>query len=104
MEAPKTKFEIWLEGVQKMREKYYEKTYSNLKCPPLTYKKGKRYVKIITDRSVWGFVSMVDDPSKNERVGDLLKAASYKTPAKHARGNIFDGTARFGIHGPDYLK
>ena len=35
--------------------------------------------------------------------GDLLKAATWKAPAKHARGNIIDGTARYGVYGPEYL-
>jgi hypothetical protein len=55
----------------------------------LTYKKGRRYDKLImltggrrTQRSVWGFVE--------RSTGDILKAASWRAPAKILRGNIFD--------------
>jgi len=27
-----------------------------------------------------------------------------EAPAKHARGNIIDGTARYGVYGPEYIK
>lgn len=39
--------------------------------------------------------------------GDVLKPASYKVPAKNARGNIFDahyGLSRVNHFGPEYLK
>jgi hypothetical protein len=35
--------------------------------------------------------------------GDLLKPASWKSPAKHARGNIFEGTDKWEYFGPQYL-
>ena len=37
-------------------------------------------------------------------VGDLLKAEGWNAPAKHSRGNIFDGTAKYTMFGPAYLK
>jgi hypothetical protein len=70
---------------------------------------GKRYAKIIArDRgsidnekmgSAWAFIDL--------RNGDVLKPASWNTPAKHARGNIFDehgGTKYITPHGPMYLR
>jgi len=33
-----------------------------------------------------------------------LKAATWKAPAKHARGNIIDGTAQYSEYGPSYIK
>jgi len=36
--------------------------------------------------------------------GDLLKPAGWRTPAKHSRGNIFDGTDNWSYYGPEYLK
>jgi len=40
------------------------------------------------------------------RAGDVFKSASYKAPAKHARGNIYDesGVDCWGWHGPHYLR
>lgn len=99
-----TKFEKWLNGVNGELKEYYEINLPNLKFTPLTYVKGSKYTKIVRRGGVWGFVSMVDNPKKGEKVGDLLKAASWLSPAKHPRGNIFDGTAQYDVHGPSYLK
>jgi len=54
--------------------------------------------------AVWGFVALKDDPTKNIKLGDLLRAASYNAPAKHARGNILNNSGRYDWTGPDYLK
>ncbi len=70
----------------------------------LTYKKGRRYDKLImltggrsNGRSVWGFVE--------RSTGDILKAASWRAPAKTLRGNIFDPDPMENMHwtGPAYL-
>ncbi len=72
---------------------------------------GGKYARISHDsrqfpgnRSVWGFVAMVDNPSKGFVKGDLLKAAGWNTPAKHARGNILNGTANYTKWSPAYIK
>jgi len=79
-----------------------------------TIKFGNKYAKI-TDgytniqgmriESVWGFVVLKECTVAgiNYKTGDLLKAASYNAPAKHARGNIIDGTAKYDVWGPVYL-
>lgn len=52
---------------------------------------GKKYVKIITKSSVWGFI-VKDHTDKKFSKGDILKAAGYSSPARNAsRGNILDG-------------
>lgn len=56
------------------------------------------------NRSVWGFIAMVDNPSKGFVKGDLLKAAGWNTPAKNARGNILSGTSNYGKYSPAYMK
>jgi hypothetical protein len=55
----------------------------------LSVKSGKKYIKVISDDSVWGFiVNTADDPQF--RYGDILKAAGWATPARNsARGNVF---------------
>ena len=66
----------------------------------ITVKFGRKYAKLLSNNggSVWAFVDMI--------TGDLLKAASWATPAKHARGNI--ETAQYGRNyvwtGPNYLR
>jgi len=81
-----------------------EKTFFN-------YKEGRKYIKIIQNgeyqRTVWGFINKTD--FKHFKVGDVLKAAGWNTPAlNQPRGNLLDGyeipmgTTR--LYGPDYLK
>ena len=51
---------------------------------------GKAYLKVIKDGSVHSFI--VKDDSGKFKAGDVLKAASFKAPAKNfARGNIITG-------------
>jgi len=104
--SPMSKFEVWLEKVNEERKEYWDENYSYREYSPLTYKKGRKYIKIIDEGSVWAFVSMKNGDVKGSRVkfGDLLKPASYNSPAKHARGNIFEGTARYTFWGPVYIK
>jgi hypothetical protein len=65
--------------------------------------------------SVFCFVAAEETTTKGlglVSVGDVLKAAGYKKPAKHARGNIFDdhnglrgrsGQREMAWTGPEYL-
>ena len=70
----------------------------------LSVNKGRRYDKIVStgtdDRPsirVWAFVDKTN--------GDILKPESWRKPAKHARGNIYeDDCMQFiGPHGPAYM-
>ena len=62
----------------------------------VSYKVGPKYVKIITDSSVWGFVVRVHN-DKKFRYGDILKPAGWAAPARNfARGNVVD--KNFGAH------
>jgi hypothetical protein len=52
---------------------------------------GNKYIKIIKDRSVWGFIVNTEN-DKKFKYGDILKAAGYNAPARNAaRGNLFEG-------------
>ena len=55
-------------------------------------KNGRKFIKIIRDNSVWGFVAKKDGVHKGlpMKSGDVLKAAGWSAPAKHTRGNIFN--------------
>lgn len=102
---PTTKFEIWLEAANKKRLAEMNSLFPKTTHKELTYTKGRKFVKILADRSVWGFVAMTDGSIQGVpyRKGDLLKAAGWRTPAKHSRGNIFDGTDKWSWTGPHYL-
>ena len=66
----------------------------------LEVKTGRKFIKILTDRSVWGFVNLTHD---NFEKGDLLKAAGYNAPALNkARGNIFEDYS-VAWTGPHYI-
>lgn len=59
--------------------------------------------------SIYAFVAMCDNETKQlgkVAAGDIHKAATYKAPAKHARGNVFkDGwEASLTPYGIVYLK
>ena len=64
---------------------------------------GKKYIKIISDRSVTAFVMKEDD--KKFRKGDILKPAGWNPPARNAaRGNVLEGNFPMNWTGPLYLK
>lgn len=97
----------WVAGCQKIINDYFAKNYPNLKPNILSTIPGKRYVKIFSvndggagyGRSAWAFI--------DKETGEVKKPASWKAPAKHARGNIFapdNGLTGMGPYGPPYLK
>ena len=84
---------------------HYKKNLTNLTPNILEVGGGKKYIKIIAkdgdggdSKSVWAFI--------NKENGDILKPATWKAPAKHARGNIYDDNPmeKVGPYGPEYLR
>lgn len=96
----------WLTAAQEMVSRNYATNFPNLTPSVLEMTDGRRYIRIDTivdnglgQRSVWAFI--------DKRSGDVLKPATYKAPAKHARGNLFDasgGVSKLTPYGPAYLK
>ena len=90
----------------KIQENYDARTFGG-KNMNLSLKKGRKFIKVIHDNSVWGFVSLVDGIHKGSPifVGDIMKAAGWRAPAKHSRGSIFDAEMHksFSWTGPNYL-
>ena len=89
----------------------YERWSNNLKYSSgrervkITITAGRKFIKIIRDTSVWGFVAKADGTHMGVpmKTGDVLKAAGWSAPAKHTRGNIFDDKQDyFRWTGPDY--
>ena len=72
----------------------------------LDYKEGRKYIKVLNGRGVWGFIVNTDNDPKFQ-YGDILKAAGYNAPARNqARGNVFQPeTFENGVRwtGPAYL-
>ncbi len=84
---------------------YYATHLSNLTPKPIEMRVGSKFIKLISNGSVWGFISRYDGDYKGVPIkkGDLMKAASRDSAAKHSRGNIIDGTAKYGVYGVAYL-
>ena len=101
----KRDFNEWLDKVNKKRQEHWDTTYTHKEYTPLVKEKGRKYMKLLDGTTVWAFISMVDGMNKGVevKVGDLLKPADWRTPAKHSRGNIFEGTDSWDYFGPSYL-
>ena len=68
----------------------------------INYMPGQKYLKIVTENSVWGFINL---KNKNFKEGDLLKPAGWRAPALNKpRGNIFDHNYVINWTGPKYLS
>lgn len=95
-------FVKFVEGCQALITENFEKNFKLLDIPTLEVNNGRRYFRIEqvdSQRSVFAFIDRTN--------GDVLKAAGWKAPAKHARGNIFDdfgGLKTVTAYGPAYLK
>ena len=71
----------------------------------LSISRGSKYIKVIRDNSVWGFIVAGDGDAKFHK-GDILKPASWAAPARNkARGNVISGNFRGCTWiGPAYLQ
>ena len=105
-------FVTWLAACAKLCDDHMTQHYPNLPKEILVPHFGTRYVRISkiskeidsrTGRPVrcfaWAFLDRTN--------GDVLKPATYRAPARHARGNLFDafgGLNSMGPYGPAYLR
>ncbi len=101
-EAALTSFIV---GAQAIIDENYPEGYPENCKETLTADPGRRYVRIVRasslahSRSVHCFVDMTN--------GNVLKPASWKTPAKGARGNIFtmkSASEAVGPRGAHYAR
>jgi hypothetical protein len=80
---------------------------------------SEKWVRVVTldvphegepkENSVYAFIALQDNTTKTlgvVKAGDIHKPAGYKSPAKHARGNIFEADFRKALtaNGIVYLK
>lgn len=85
--------------LQSLYNDYYKTRYDNLSPPIIEVAYGKRYAKIVAcdtygscQKSVYCFVDRSN--------GDILKAATWKAPAKGKRGSIFNEDCDVGHNKP----
>ena len=95
-----------IERIEEMRTiletklvEYYDSRFPRLDYTKVTLSYGRKYAKLIVNSSVHSFV--------NIESGDIYKAASYRAPAKHIRGNVWEKDCSFmkgwGLYGAAYL-
>lgn len=97
-----TQIETFLDGVRAISAEYHAKHHPTLKQPTFSAMKGPRYTRVVREDSGRSVYCFVDNTN-----GDVLKAAGWKAPAKHARGNLNDthgGLKFLGPYGPAYLR
>jgi len=102
--------DAWIVQCQEIMRKYWEKQqYTHVPIPIIVRgNMGSRYCVIwVNDEKkdqerhsrIYAFVEIA--------TGDVFKPATWRAPAKHARGNIYEPetTANYmTAHGPVYLK
>jgi len=106
----------YVDGCQQLITNHYVKRQFDLVPPRLDGIKGQRYIRVVSTPRVpvnYGkSVEIVDGPGTmvhsfiDITTGDVLKAAGWKSPAKHARGNVFDehnGLGSMSAYGPAHL-
>ena len=94
--------------LEKIQESYTVRWRGNMdKKLDLKLLPGRKFIKVVEDNRVWGFVSLVDGEHKGAPIkrGDIMKAAGWRAAAKHSRGSIFDAEMHksFSWTGPNYL-
>lgn len=99
----KTALENYIQLAQAMIDKNAP-NYPHPDQKKLRYMEGQKYIRIVQGlegsgcSSAWAFVEI--------ETGNIYKAASWKVPAKHARGNIYseNPVANHSAYGPCYLR
>lgn len=99
----KAELEKYMTLLDQIAEEFFASTKSYRKHT-FRLEIGKKYAKIVceTTSSVHSFIDMTN--------GDILKAATYKAPAKHPRGNIINISTKeellncVDVYGAKYLR
>ena len=74
--------------VKETKSDEYIKRIDKLDSAQKKVTEGKKYIKIVHDKCVWGFI--VKENFKHFLKGDILKPAGFNAPTLNkARGNIF---------------
>lgn len=100
--------------VQTKMDEYMNEHFPTNPKRILQIEKSTKWAKIVEAedgrvRRVYGFVALKDFETKAlgaVRTGDIHKAATFKAPAKHARGNVLNQETWTcaGPYGIEYLK
>jgi len=115
-------FIAWLAACQNVVDEHRNARFPTLPREVLTAEDLGKFIRIwagdtpdsngkTSGRHSWGFVAKLDFDTNKAlgpvKRGDIHKCATWKAPAKHARGNIQDankGLAMVGPYGIGYLR
>lgn len=109
-----TALTVFVAKCQSISDAYMEQQCPNLPKSVIGVPNdGKAFVRVVrTDRGQGGsahcFVAIQDGSNRKLgawKSGDVFKADGWASPARGARGNIFDansGCGRMGVYGPAY--
>lgn len=90
------KFASFFQGVTKLLNEHQNQVNF---FREISVEHGRRYAKVVVGGAAFCFIDRTN--------GDVLKSASWRAPAKHARGNIFDahnGLRYITPYGVAYLR
>ena len=94
--------EDYAQGMGRNESDYTKEKIANFESQT-TIREGKKYIKIIYDRSVFAFI--VKEDFKHFKSGDVLKPAGWAAPALNSpRGNVLKGNYPMQWTGPLYLN
>jgi len=92
-----SKWSVGIDGVSNYHQEQLD-AWDN----SITIKEGKKYIKVIRENGVFAFICKTD--FKHFKKGDVLKAASWNTPAlNQPRGNVLKGNYPIQWTGAVYL-
>ena len=115
-------FLSFVTGVAKIREDYRVRaglTYLTAMGAEFSIEPRSKFARVNSNETtkdgksqlqIYAFVALEDGFNKqlgSFKKGDIFKPATYKAPAKHARGNIYDeknGLEKMGQYSPVYLR
>jgi hypothetical protein len=93
----------FITALNKWMNDYEEQHYPGSDKSVITVEPGRKYIKLVVSRygsrSVYCFL---------DRRGNIYKSASWKAPAKHVRGTVFESDysigRSLGPYGAAYLR
>lgn len=106
----------FLDHIQKQENEYVAKNFTDVTPQKFDIDWMRKYIRVIVyppeqpyGRSVYCFIAHTDVSNKTLKAkkGDILKAASWKAPAKKVRGTIFtENPDEYGVnrYGANYLR
>lgn len=107
-------FVSWFNACQTMIDTYMANSFPTLERNVLKIEEGSKFIKIVKiqrDQScVFAFIAKSSFTTKTfgtVNAGEIYKPATWRAPAKHARGSILDlsnGMSRMTAYGPEYLR